>query len=481
MKKRKIIALGLAAILGITAFSGCGNQESSNGKTVEVSWYLPGVKMDSSWDNVWNKVNELMEERYGLRVKIEMIDGANFSQKMQMMNASREPYDLTFTSNWANDYTTNVANGSLLDLTELIPEVAPKLWEDITEDEKQAITVDGRIYGIPHWQVQAIATGFSFPTELLEKTGMTLDDFNEIKDLEPYFDKVAEIDPLHNSQNYLGWNSIAILHGFEGINGTYATINLKKDGKPEVFNAYATPEFAEYCRLVRAWVEKGYLPSTSDNRNYDGTGLIRAAVQVDNWKPGVIPEMERRLKMDLIGKQVGDATKTTSLFVSTMAGIGVNSKHPEEALKVLEIMRTDREIYNMLSFGIEGVDYEKIGENTIRVSETSTYTIPNWSIGSVANSYIMEGNPETLWEDTKKFNDEAIASPLLGFEADVDDLMATIGNCESVVKEYSDSLNRGRFKDVDGTIAELNRKLEEAGINEILTEIQIQIDEWWEE
>lgn len=482
MNKKRIAAGGLAAALTITSLAGCaGGNGKNNGETTEVSWYLSGVKMDSSWDDVWNKVNELMTERYNLKLNINMIDGQNFSQKIQMMNASQEAYDLAFTSNWANDYSTNVANGSLLDLTDKLPDVAPKLWDDLSDVEKKSAAVNGRIYAVPNWQVQARALGFDFAKEVLDQTGMKLEDFHDFDDLGTYYGKVAEINPEYNMQNAANWQTAMTYYGYvtlvkEGLPGV---IDLNKEGKPVVINQFATDDFMNFCKTMRSFVEKGYFPAVSDNKKYDGTGLIRSSGGMMNWNPGSRVANQRNKKYEIVDTQISKALLSTESVISTMTGVGVNSKHPDEALKVLEIMRTDKEIYNMLSFGIEGVDYEKLDGDYIKVKEDSTYSIANWSIGSVANSYILEGESETIWEDTKKFNDSAIVSPLLGFQVDSEPILAELGNCETVLKEYIDTLQSGKADPVV-TIPKLLDELKVAGVDKVLSEIQSQIDTWWE-
>lgn len=483
MNNKKKIASVLALALTLTSLAGCGANKKDEKGITEVSWYLFGVKMDQTWDNVWNKVNELMEERYNLKLNINMIDSSNFAQKIQMMNASQEAYDLVFTSNWSNDYSTNVVNESLLDITDMLPEVTPTLWDSLSEAEKKAASVNGRIYAVPNWQVQARAMGFSFPKELLDKTGMTLDDFNSLEDLEPYYEKINAIDPEHNSQNGAAWQTVMTNYGYVTVvkEGLPGVINVNQSGKPEVINQFDTPEYLEFCKLTRNFADKGYFPKVSDNKNYAGTGILRSSVGIINWKPGIGIEQARNLKYDIADKQISKAIVSTESILSTMTGIGANSKHPEEALKVIEIMRTDKEIYNMLSFGLEDVDYEKTGDNTIKTLESSTYSIPNWSIGSVANSYILDGNPETLWEDTKQFNDSAIISPLMGFQLNSEPILAELGNCETVLKEYVDLLNQGRVEDVEGTITKLNEELKIAGVDIIMEYIQGEIDAWWKE
>lgn len=44
--------------------------------------------------------------------------------------------------------------------------------------------------------------------------------------------------------------------------------------------------------------------------------------------------------------------------------------------------------------------------------------------------------------------------------------------------EYYTSLECGEFADVEGAIAEMNAKLEDAGLSTVLAEMQAQIDAW---
>jgi len=482
MNKKRLLAGLLVAVLTVASLSGCGEKKNENAEGVgEVSWYLSGVKLDSSYDDVWNRMNELLGERYGLKLNINLIDGSNFSQKVQMMNASQEAYDLAFTSNWTNNYHTNVANGSLLDLTDKLPEVTPKLWEMMSDAERRAVTVDGKIYAVPNWQVQARAMGFSFPKEKFELTGMSLDEINGFDDLEKYYEKLYSIEPELATGNGSNWQTAMTNYGMitvvqEGLPGV---IYYNKAGKPQIVNQFATPEFMEFCTMVRGWVKKGYLPDVKSNKSYVGTGVIKQMGGWNNWKPGIGREEARRVNYDVVDKQISPAVLATETLLSTMTGVGANSKNPDNALKILEIMRTDKEIYNMLSWGLEGVNYEKTGENTIKVKDESTYSMANWAVGSVENSYILDGNPESIWEETRKFNDSAIVSPLIGFTFNNESIMAELGNCETVIKEYIDVLQHGQV-DPETTIPEFLKELEIAGVDHVLQEVQKQIDAWWE-
>jgi len=482
MKKRRILAGILASALSVSAISACGGKKSDDGVT-EISWYLSGVKLDSSYDDVWNKLNEYLTEKYKMKLNVVLTDAGNFAQKMQMMNASRESYDLVFTSNWRNNYYTNIENGSLYDLTEALPKYAPKLYESLEEYIIDAAKVDGKIYAVPNWQVQARSMGFLIPEEALEAAGYTMDQLNSLEDLAGYYDAVTNARPdLVDVNTYAGgsWISAMANYGMmmvtqEGIPGA---VYFNKEGKPEIINEYETAEFMEFAKLVRSWVEKGYYPAVRAVRDKSNSAKLTDKGGFENWKPGIGAEKSKDFKM--LDKQISPAVLTTESICAAMTGVCANSKHPEKAIEMMEIMYTDKYAFNLLCFGIEGVNYEKTGENTIKLKEESTYAMQDWAIGSVANSYILEGKPETVWEDTKKYNDSAIVSPLMGFTLDTGEITAEIANCETVVKEYIDTIQFG-LEDPEAIIPKFIEDLKVAGADVILEKVQAQIDKWWEE
>lgn len=470
-----MLVFAMAAMM----IGGCSKEKAEDGPT-EISWYQFGVKQDSSYDDVFNKVNELLESRYNMKLNIILTDGSNYSQKIQMMNAAQEPYDLVFTSNWTNNYYTNVENGSLIDLSELLPEYAPKLYESLTDVEKEAVTVDGGMYAVPNWQVQARAVGVCVPQVMLDMTDYTMDDFNKIEDFEPYLAEVVAQKPEYANSGS-GWKPLMQYYGLISVvqEGLPGACYFKKQGKPVIVNQFDTPEFMEYAKLKRRYVEKGYRREVTAVEAKKGVPIN--PLSWSSWKPGLEAESRNKLGYDAQVKRISEPVLSTESIIATMTGVGAYSTHPEKAVQMLEIVFTDHEIYNMLSFGLEGVNYDFVEgkEKTIKIRDNSTYSMSNWAISSVANSYVIEGNPEDIWEQTREFNESAIVAPTIGFSPDNSSISADLGNCETVIKEYLATIEGG-FEDPEIIVPEFRNALKTAGVDKVINELQRQVDEWWE-
>ena len=90
--------------------------------------------------------------------------------------------------------------------------------------------------------------------------------------------------------------------------------------------------------------------------------------------------------------------------------------------------------------------------------------------------FVLEGQPEDVWEQTKEVNDSAATSPLLGFSFDVEPVQQEVTNVSTVVKQY-ESLVGGELP-VEETNAEFVDQLKTAGIDTVLEEMQRQVDEF---
>ncbi len=476
-KPRKAIAL---LLIFCFAFSGC-TQTDDKQESQTLTWYLPGTTMPLQ-EEVMEQFNNKLSEKYGLKLEIAFIDYGNFETKMQVINAGREKYDLAFTSGWLNDYYKNVSMGSFYDITELLDSAAPKLKDSMPDYVWNAIKVDGKIYAAINWQVQASATGLRVARETLDKYGFNAEQLKTYEDLEPLIKAyVAENSKPANVPG--SWKELMLSYGLEDVLSSMSPVATYtwKEGKPVVINQYETPEYLSYIKLRERWKNEGLtqsnlLTATDVYKLEQTQGLLFN--NNGGYKPGGDIESSQALGYEQVQLQLSNPVLATGTLMSTMTAVSATSSDPEQAVKFLEIINTDPELYNLLSFGIEGENYEKLSDKKIRILDSKSYTIANWMLGSVANSYILEAMPDTIWEDTKKYNDQATPSQLLGFNANTSPIETELANCANVLSEYMDVFNQGLVS-VDEKYPEFISKLKAAGSDKIIAEIQSQIDTWY--
>lgn len=145
----------------------------------------------------------------------------------------------------------------------------------------------------------------------------------------------------------------------------------------------------------------------------------------------------------------------------------------------------DRNLYNLLNFGIEGKHWEfkdkanKLIGMPAGVTNDNVTWLPNtyWQFGDRRQLYLTDPTDIGVWGRIDKGVSEADVSPVMGFTFNRKPVEKEIAQVNTVAKEY-EGLNRGRFENVDAKLAEYKTKLKEAGIDKIIAEMQKQIDEW---
>ena len=482
MKVKKIIALLLAATM-CTALSACQKEKTNEDGITTITWYTRG-NIGTRHKQVMAEFNKLLEEKYSMHLEFNPI--GSYNEKMNVMLAAQDEMDLLYVGG-AGSMQDWAKNGALVDITELLPKYAPKLYASMDENVWKAASIDGRIYTTPNWQIQARSAVVVFPTNMLEETGFTTDDFSKPEDLDKYMVAVNKVKPEANELL-----ATAFTHEAYGFVGSYANdpltvfdIEYCENGeKPEIVCAYFEKEFEDFVNERYDWFQRGLI---SNIYNPDTQGAFKRGMQPwfygSTWKPGSEEEYDSNLGVDVEVKQFSPSVMTTDAILATSTAVSATSKHPEKAVEFLEIINNDKELYNMLCFGVEGIDYTKVDDVHIKLTDTTAYYQFNWAIGNVANSYLLETEYAEKWEDTKKVNDEALRSPLLGmlFDREAGDISTLYADCETVASSRMSKLANGRIEDPAAAIEELRQALKDAGIDELLENINAQVDAWWKE
>jgi putative aldouronate transport system substrate-binding protein len=259
-----------------------------------------------------------------------------------------------------------------------------------------------------------------------------------------------------------------------------------------VVNVAELPEFLEYAKMARAWVEKRYMYAEGGKLPLEETIAMFAAGKFagswDYWDPGEVgmskPYFARR-KTD--GRWTHVQWQTQARAAASMTCICATFKYPEIALQIINLANSDPEFYNLISYGIEGrhwvwVDKElKLIGYPEGIDETTVgYSNQWWAMGSIFNGYYWDrGMAETdSHQLTKQAHDAAPPSVILGFILDTAPVEAQVAQCRAAWSEFATPLQFGQVADVEAGVAELRKQLKACGIDDVIAEMQRQIDKW---
>lgn len=450
--------------------------EAKKEEAVTVKWCMFTAQKAQDHDLVIEDLNKKLEEKINVRLELEMIPQGEFDDKMKLASTAGEDYDLVFTSNWRNKFDDNMSRDAFLPLNDLIDQYGQDLKAEIPDWLMDVARVNGEIYAVPNMQVIAKQYGVAIQKEYADKYNFHPESMKSIHELEPFLDEIVKNEPQLFPVDYR--NSVLLSQKYEGLAGDYIYID-KND--PDAKLIPATEVTQDEDRMNREWYEKGYIRKDIATVT-DNTADVKAnryACTVGVYKPGWDAEFTAShggteyITIPFEGIYVG-----VTSGIETMTAINVNSKHPAEAMKLLNTIYTDKEIFNELLFGLEGVHYNKTAENHVEPVENTKYYYGTeaWKFGNQFNAWYLPGQADGLWEATDKMNREAQVSVLRGFVFNPENVQAELAQLAAVTKEFKNM--QYVADDIEKYIQDKNQKLEQAGIMTVLEEVQKQVDAW---
>ncbi len=464
---KKLMATLLAGIM-LFSIAGCGEKkDGDNGDIPTLTWLVPGDK-EADLQSVLDEANKILVEKVGAKLDIQFIDNGAFQERLNMYMASGDDYDLTFTG-YCNTYDNAVVNEALYPMTELINEHAPDLWDALPDYMWDFARINGEIYSVPNTQICSLPITMMVNKEVCDKYNFDFSNVKTIEDFEPFFEVIKQNEPgIYPYKPY--HREYAWTYGhYEGIAGNIA---IKLDGSNEIVNMNETPEFKRGREKFLEWVDKGYIRADVDTCGDDTADKMagRYAFETNNYKPGIEGEIKAQRGREYEFVNLGEPFMAYNMGTSTMIGIGVNSKHPEKAIKVIELLNTDKDFYNLICFGIEGKHYDLNEEGKVVINESNGYKPKaSWKFGNQFNALIMEGQDMDVWEQTKKMDAESVKSPLIGFFFNKDAVKTELAQLSAISKELEKAYTTEAWN-------AYKEKEKLAGIETVKAEVQKQVD-----
>ena len=482
-----VISLLLTACVGPAApAAGGGEASAGDSSTVTVTYTYPNTVFKDV-GLVEEALNKLLVPAINTKIKLNPIDWGAFDEKMKLAFAAGEECDIVFTAPWINNYLLNIANGNFVPLDDLLAKNAPGLWASMPETTWDAARVDGKIYGVINQQIFVKPFGFTVRRDLADKYGLDAYALKSYDELEPFLKTILEnepdVIPLPGAST---WSNEG--NGFDPIITEQVPVVIRYDDKElKVFNAAASPEFQASVERARRWYEAGYTPKETiagdDQQAMWRAGKFALSGLVGVVKPGGEIESEQRFGQPVYSQSMTKPFLTTAGTTATTNAICATSKNPEAAMKVLELLNTNVEIYNTLAKGIEGKHWEWAdkGNLVIKPGPNNADYNPNtdWEFGNQFLAYYIDPKQAEIkaWEATYDLNTTSPPSAAMGFNFNAEPVKTELANVAAVVGEWAGPLASGQV-DPATALPEYLERLNQAGIQALIDECQRQLNEW---
>ncbi|MDD4797840.1 MAG: DUF3502 domain-containing protein, partial [Eubacteriales bacterium] len=406
---------------------------------------------------------------------------------------SGEQIDGIFAANWANFYSY-AASGAFTDLTDLIPTYAPNTKTQLTDQMWSEGSVDGKIYAIGTNYKEYTPGGFIYREDWRKELGCA--PITSIETAEAYFRAVKEqkgITPLNGTANGIILRMNVWYGGdFYHIAGEESLIVKVKgyDTPRNVVSMVHDESYMAMAKRAAQWAKEGFWPADAINSQTGtdvtlkaGTGAAhqcnpagaRGIIQEQTIQ-GNPAEFEYFCYTELTGVAVANISSNNCFAVPKSA------KYPERTVAAVDYIRSDRDAYNIIFYGIEGKHYSVTAEGKLQVpAEGQDPTVvkgwdyANWNFRNPE----MFINPVVDWDKWESLNEhfetqykDNIHWP---FYLNKDPIATELAAMAQVTAEYDNQIIYGMGADPEKMVNDYRAALEKAGLQKVIDEVSRQL------
>jgi hypothetical protein len=524
---KRILALILFVVMvvSLVACSGDSNKETNNPSTTNgegsstesnegaidtskhevIKFLVLGNKpTNGRLEAMLEQLNKILTEKVNAELELTYVEWADWQTQynVQLLSGDDSLDIITTATDWLYAWE-NTQKGAFMPLSEdMLKTYAPKTYEQVNASGDWDITkYNEEIYFIPedHY-TQYTNHGMFYRGDWATEAGLANGTVSKFDDLTTYFKYVKENkegvipwDAGKNAADLLGpyIQSNTEFRSLIGVNaGNYAFWYTKK-GDSTVFSPYMEDDtIYKAAELMKEWNDLGVW--REDILNYDGDTreqLYAGSSGADQhhsqtYYSQIKPNMDTKqpgsdAKMYFFGQETNNIAK--DLKTHGAAAISANSKHPERALMVYDLLRNDQECYRLLNYGIEGTDYVITEDGKLAYPEG--YDQSTDALGSnywagrnddleLINSFTWDGAKDMIADLNKVAYDYEYENLIIDKNA----IEAEQAAIASILSEYIPLLAFGKLDNPKEKIDEMRQKVKDAGYDNVKASIQADID-----
>lgn len=484
MKKLISLVLSLCLLLSVVAVAHAEEPVTIN--VWRKLFNLAAADQDQL-KKVEDAINAYIADKINVKVTLTEFSG-DYPDKVKLELAGGG-IDLFWTASWESTIGTNdlVPANAVKDITDLLPGTA--LYNSMAAGQWEATKYNGRNYFIPVYKDNVEGYDLIARKEVADKYGWDLSTVKTLADLEPMLEQAKQEGLKYpyltqKTAMFYRWN----INSFDFFTADATTNFFAVDrATNEVVNTIQTKEYADFCKLMGSWVEKGYIHEDDYTKVTTDTTTQSKDWAFTWWTDiPVNAEAESRYKQELV------MTPMTNRYAHSTSALGsvwaISAKADDAKTKAcidfMGLLYTDSKLADIFTFGIEGEDFEYTqadGQTIKHVTQHSDkYNHSMWESASATVVTPLDNEPDNKADLYDAFNGGAEASCAAGFRFDKSPVAAEYAACQALFETYGFALENGAYSadDVDATIAAYQAELDAAGYQKCLTEFQNQYNTW---
>lgn len=508
-KKTKVSAIFLALILVFTILAGCaGNKNVTNGdqsnaaasessnagneangselKPYNLTMALPVLgAIPKDVKKVQDAINKITQEKINATVTLELINVGNYGQQLNLKYSSGEALDVAFI--FGQMFNAYASQGKFLDITELLEKNGQGIIESVGQDYVNVPTVAGKLYGVPVGPVYGAGSGFFMRKDIVDKYGIDISAIKTLDDVGAVLEMIKKNEPsLVPLASASAFNPVSAYSDVDKVAGEFAVLPFDTTDF-SVQNQYATQEYADRLHTVRQWFEAGYINKDAATTNELPMDMVKGGKAFSYFSQTTATsatDASISAGRDMVVVNLTPPYVTTNAVMTGIWTVAQQSKDPARALMFLNLLYTDKDLVNLLIYGIEGQDYVKESDDIIdypqgKSADTVGYNleIEAFMMGDQRLLYITKNQDQNKWGKLEEWAGSQIKSKALGFTFDSEPVKNEVVALSNVTNQYRPGLETGTLNP-DKELPNFLDKLKSAGMDKYMAEVQKQLTEW---
>jgi len=459
------------------------DDNKSNAEFVTLNAVFPGQESNAA-KSVVQAINEkLKADGYNFGVNIKYVD--DYWNKLALDIAGGTSYDVA----WAHSSTLSdlVSKKVYQPIDDALQANGPELLANTPEHVLKGGAVSGKQYAIARAiPMTAFNNVFNIRGDLREKYGIPK--ITTLEGLEAYFDAIAKNEPdmyVIVGQNVQPMFPVYANYYFPiGDGSKYPVYIDPTDSTYTVKSFWDSEAYTNIATKRKEWRDKGWQPADStriDNADagFDhgqlatvAANIMRASERIDSVTtnvPGAIVETVYLEPAKRFMFSAGD----------NMLAVPSTSKHPNEAVALINWIKKSQENYDLWSYGVEGINYKLVdgAVDLNGIADNDKYNTNVWMWNDISLARFSANYPKSDIETLKTWDSQSEITPFVGFTLDQSKIKAQVSQLNAVMDEYAQNIGLG-VTDINKVRDEIMKKMNAAGLQEVIKETQRQIDEY---
>jgi putative aldouronate transport system substrate-binding protein len=513
MKQKKVLSMITAGFIAATMAIGqygwvAAEELEAEGAVediVEIDFYNMDLAGGTDFSRIEDAVNEISEEEIGVHVNIYALDFGSYLQQVSLNLSGNEPMDLIlYTPAAPLTFANMTSQNQLLDISDLLEEYGEGILEDLGGFLKGTQYDDG-VYGVTSHSEFATNMYIIMRKDILEELDLVekAENMSSWTEFEEILQAVYEANQsgelpeelqttacISNSENsgkvipnqtsMCGSDNFDDCYGFDGLGDNFGIIATDPE-TDTVSEYYLSDDYYQCLQRVNSWYEKGYVYKDAALTESDATTLMQNGVTfsfiaLGNY--GIEENQRKSTGYEVISKKVLSIPMGSNVCQTWGLGLPITCDDPEAAVSFINLMYTNSDVMNILTWGIEGEDYEVNEEGEAVRLEGASYSGFSFLWGNASLSYPTEGQGGDFYDRAKEEDDNAEISKYMGFVPNTEEFANELTAVNTVLSKYKSILESGTTSDLDGDYQSFLSELESAGIQTVIDGYQEQLNAW---